>query len=219
METQNTGETQDFNKIADQSREKLQNEAAAQVKNKGGRPPGSKNKKGRENEPQIQRPASGEPSLSPGAGPLHHGEIMPHVDLEPLTKDAIKVPFSLWAFKEKEPRLELTDEESKTASFYLNRVVNLHFPEIQQKDAKTFSLYALALSVFSLLIKKSIQGLAFKREKMARAQAQAQAAAEAHQARPQSGPTPMPQTSPPSPAPAADGPTISATDFLGPLRR
>ena len=201
-----------FEKIADQSRAALSAETATQVKNKGGRPLGSKNKKGRENETPAQTAPpvqNTEPQITLPQG-NYHAEVLPQIDLEPLAKDAVKIPFSVWAFKTGEPALELTDDEGKTASFYLNRVINLHFPELQQKDAKTFSLYALVLSVFSLFVKKSLLSMAIGREKRARVQAELAAQAKASQNQPSernSGPVVRPE-------PNLDGPTISANDYF-----
>lgn len=205
-----------FDKIVSESKASLQSEAMAQVKNKGGRPPGSKNKKGRENEVPSQNTSPnaepGQGSLPPGSVPLSHGEVMPMVDLEPLAKDAIKIPFSFWAMRTQEPALELTEEEGKTASFYLSRVVNLYFPEIQQKDPKTFSVYALLASLFSLFVKKSLLSMGIRKEKIKKMHAEAEANVKAAQAAGPSSPNSGPVIKPQAPEETA---TVSASDFLG----
>ncbi len=170
-----------FKNIINESKDALKAEAEAQVKRGRGRPPGAKNTKGRESEAVIPEVM---PSAAAGASDL------PPIDLKPILKDATKVPFTIAAIKFKNKDIEITDAESETPTFYLNRLLNFHLPELERQDPKKFTLYALMTSFFILFIKKFVVVLEKKKETIEHTHADSQRPDEAtHQdTAPKAGP-------------------------------
>lgn len=144
---QSTG-AESFNAIVQSSKVALaEEEAKAQAKRPRGRPPGSKNTKGRENEIPDENPQKMNDDI-----PSH----LPPIDLKPLAKDFTKIPFSLAAMKFKTPEIDLDDKEVETPAFYLDRLINLHLPDLEKKDPKKFTLAIWLLSIAVVGIKKFI---------------------------------------------------------------
>lgn len=136
-----------FSAIVESSKSDLAAEAAAQFKRSRGRPPGSKNTKGRENEIPEENPQKINNDIPSN---------LPPIDLKPFAKDITKIPFSLAAFKFNTPEIDLDDNEVETPAFYLDRLINLHLPDLEKKDPKKFTLAIWLLSMAVVGIKKII---------------------------------------------------------------
>lgn len=170
MENNQVVETKDnqtsvesFDKIINESKIQLQNETSQQVKRGRGRPKGSPNTKGRENEPlNPSNSAHNEtPTLEAG-----QAQVLPSLDLQPVLKDVTKLPFTIASIKYKMPELEITDVEADTPTFYLNKVLNNYMPELERKNPKAFAFYAWLISIALLGIKKMIAAVENKKNNL-----------------------------------------------------
>lgn len=150
----------DFSKVVAESKAALIAETNAQVASSRGRgrPPGSKNVKGRENETDSEAKTSNESSET--------DKNAPPIDLKPLIKDVTKIPFSVSALKFKMPELELDDKETETPTYYLNRVLNFYLPEMEKKDPRAFAFTAWIISMIALGVKKFMLAKELKKRKI-----------------------------------------------------
>lgn len=159
METEITPEApaaESFNKIIQESKANLAAETTAQVKRGRGRPKGSPNVKGREAEVPQGEPTPESVQLPPGN--------RPPIDLKPVLKDATKIPFSVASIRYREPALEITDEDAETPTYYLDRLLNMHLPELEKKDPKAFAFWAWIASMALVAIKKIVLALEKKKK-------------------------------------------------------
>lgn len=150
---QSEGAPESFDKIVQQSATEL---AQAQEKiETRGRKKGSKNKKGRENEP-------GNGSNKVDVEVLPNGR--PPVDIKPAIKQATKVPFSIAAIKFDQDELEATDKDVETPAFYLNEFFNHTLPDIEKQDPKKFAILLFFITFGVLIINKILVGIQKKKQ-------------------------------------------------------
>jgi hypothetical protein len=90
----------------------------------------------------------------------------PEVDIKPILKTALQVPFSIWATKTNVKELELSDEEAEGPAQCANQLVNLYMPDLQKQDPKKVLAWSFALSM-GMIVAQKMQILATKKEQMA----------------------------------------------------
>lgn len=153
---ENSPAAESFTQIIEQSKASLSAETQSQGKRGRGRPKGSPNVKGREpikdSNSNVSKEANDEnPTLSAG-----RAEVLPPLDLQPVLKDATKLPFAIAAIKYRMPELEISDEEAATPTFYLNKVLNYYMPDLEQRNPKAFAMSAWVVSLILIGIKKVV---------------------------------------------------------------
>lgn len=158
VETAPQSQAESFSAVVMQSQAALAEEATSQISRGRGRPPGSKNVKGRENE----NPESN-PEINPQKINDNHASNLPPIDLKPVLKDFTKIPFSVAAIKFKNPALEIDEKDAETPAFYLDRLLNLYLPDLEKKDPKGFTFAAWLASMAIVAIKKIMIGLEKKK--------------------------------------------------------
>lgn len=195
METENS-ETSSFQQIIDESKAELAAESDKQISRGRGRPPGAKNKKGRENDPETSQNSSSKVEVEV----LPEGR--PPVDLKPVLKDATKIPFQVAAIKYNNPGLDVDDKDVETPTFYLDRLLNFHLPDLEKKDPKVFAFWIFIASMLVLGIKKLVVALEKKKVNSINDPKPQQ---EGSQGMPQHAPAPnVPSSSPLPGRPASD---------------
>lgn len=140
-------ESVSFEEVVKQSEKTLKDQAEAQIKRPRGRPPGTKKISG-------VSPSMGTPEGS-SVESSDFASVQAQVnEIQPLLKDALKVPFHMVARKYDNEKIELTDAETETPSKYLSKYISLALPGLETKGPKEFNLIAFLISAGLLIIKK-----------------------------------------------------------------
>lgn len=108
------------------------------------------------------RPVMGA-DLPQGSAPVNP-QVIPQLDITPLASEAVKIPFD---FAGSNYGLDLTptDAEAQTPARYLSQLIESYFPNLNQKDPKTFNLVAFLISYGLLIAKKARLIIEFKKNK------------------------------------------------------
>ncbi|MBX2986498.1 MAG: hypothetical protein KF802_01245 [Bdellovibrionaceae bacterium] len=138
------------------SKEKIDQEAEAQVKRGRGRPPGTgkyqkaqAEAKGKTPGDQPSKPTDPPPSAEAAASMQNLTE-----EMGPILRETVKLPFSFAAVHFDTPEVELTEDEAKLSSYYLSRYIQLSMPELEKQEPKIFNLYAFLISLVLVGLKK-----------------------------------------------------------------
>lgn len=157
VETSSQSQVESFSAVVAQSQAALAAETKEQISRGRGRPPGSKNVKGRENDNPETNPQKINQNEEV------HASNLPPIDLKPVLKDFTKIPFSIAAIKFKNSDLEIDEKDAETPAFYLDRLLNLYMPDLEKKDPKGFTFAAWLASMAIVAIKKFMIGIEKKK--------------------------------------------------------
>lgn len=133
-----------FDQVIEESKASIAEQAQAQTKRPRGRPFGTTKKDKAPESPSMENPSA---ENGPASVPVPN-------DLKPLIKEAVKTPFSLFAHKFDEEKIELTEKEAETPAIYLSKYLSLIMPDLESKGPKEFNLIAFLISFCMLALKK-----------------------------------------------------------------
>lgn len=159
-----------FDKALEEGTKDLQN-LTTPKKNKGGRPadpPDVKEQKRQarnarrrkgfdpENEPKNEYGAPPERNVFQSAGePSAPAEPFPEMDMRPILRQGLQMPFKMWAAKTRCPKLEVTNEELEAPVEYANQLFNYYAPRMESMDPGKAAVVMFSISMLMLVGEKS----------------------------------------------------------------
>jgi hypothetical protein len=140
-----SNETINFEKIVSDSQKNIANELNAPPKRGRGRP-------------RKVRPEQASSSMSQPVGSAEPSASLPQapqIDITPILRDGVKLPFEIAAGKLKDAEIRLRDDEAQGPAEIANQLLNVYMPDLQNQDPKKVLAWSFAISMGMLVVRKT----------------------------------------------------------------